>query len=156
MPPLWVAEKNECDGRQMLTKTHFLKEALLISFFLPAFARAQDALFIRPVYSRSELRRLIRTAHTPAASNSLADYFDAKRQQFAGKALEEKAELDRLLARPYILSKYPSPVDTARGLLWHEGRRVWASRGLFSAASRVSREYGCYACKTMRLTETSK
>lgn len=105
-------------------KTNFLKEAILISSLLPILVHAQNAPSIRPAYSHSELKRLMRTAHTPEEFNALADYFDGKRQQFARKALDEKNELDYLLTRPYLVPKYPSPVDSARRLLQYYGMKA--------------------------------
>jgi hypothetical protein len=70
-----------------------------------------------PQYHRSELKRMIRTAHTPEDCEKLSVYFQAKEQEFRKKAEDEKKELDRRLAMPYASSKYPTAVDSARGLL---------------------------------------
>jgi hypothetical protein len=55
-------------------------------------------------YHRSELKRMIRTAHTPEDFEKLSVYFEAKEQEFRKKAEDEKKELDRRLAMPWASS----------------------------------------------------
>jgi hypothetical protein len=55
-------------------------------------------------YHRSELKRMIRTAHTPEDFEKLSVYFEAKEQEFRRKAEDEKKELDRRLAMPWASS----------------------------------------------------
>jgi hypothetical protein len=70
-----------------------------------------------PTYDRSELKQMVRTAHTSEDFERLATYFEDKEQEFRKKAEDEKRELDRRLAMPYASPKYPTPADNARGLL---------------------------------------
>ncbi len=76
----------------------------------------QNAPASHPKYHRSELKRMVRTAHTSEEFERLATYFEDKEQEFRKKAEDEKRELDRRLASPYASSKYPTPADSARGL----------------------------------------
>ena len=77
----------------------------------------QNVPGFHPKYVRSELKRMVRTAHTPEDFERLATYFDDREQEFHKKAEDEKRELNRCLAIPYTSSKYPTPADNARGLL---------------------------------------
>jgi hypothetical protein len=70
-----------------------------------------------PRYDHSELKQMVRSAHTSEEFERLAIYFDDKEQEFRKKAENQKRELDRCLAVPYTSSKYPTPADNARGLL---------------------------------------
>jgi coenzyme F420-reducing hydrogenase alpha subunit len=64
--------------------------------------------------STGEAKRLVKTASTAAEYARLAEYFHRREAQYQSKALEEKAERDRLTqvdAGSY--HKYPQPPDTA-------------------------------------------
>jgi len=78
---------------------------------------SQNVPASHPKYDRSELKQMVRTAHTSEDFERLATYFDDREQEFRKKAEDEKRELDRRLAMPYASPKYPTPADSARGLL---------------------------------------
>lgn len=68
-----------------------------------------------PQYSKSEVRRLIHTAHTAEQYRALASYFRSQQQHFEQQAQEEKAEWQRRsenVSGP--AAKYPRPVDSSR------------------------------------------
>ena len=67
-------------------------------------------------YTHSELKRMIRVAHTPDDFKVLANYFSDEEQKFRRKANEEKNELDRRLKISYPNYKIGGSVDSARGL----------------------------------------
>jgi hypothetical protein len=92
-------------------------ETQVINFSVDTIELGQGTVPGKPSCSRSELKRLIRTAHRPEEFNALADYFDGEREQYVQKARDEQIELDRRLAAPYVSPKYPTPVDSARALL---------------------------------------
>jgi hypothetical protein len=98
-------------------KTNFLVKVLVAASLACVVARAQGTLPDRPAYSHSDLRQLIHSAHSPEQFNALADYFDQKQKEYMQKSADEKIELNRRIAAPYLSPKYPTPVDTARGLL---------------------------------------
>jgi len=114
MRSLWLTGNNKYDERRIIVKFTLATGSILILSFV---GQAQSGLPTRPTYSSSELKQLIRNAHTPAEFNSVADYFDGKQLEFLRKAKDENAELVRLLALPHLCSKYPSPCDNATGLI---------------------------------------
>ena len=69
-----------------------------------------------PECHRSELRRMIRTAHTSQEFEKLSVSFQAREREFRNKAEDEKKELARRLAMPYASCKYPTAADSTRGL----------------------------------------
>jgi hypothetical protein len=122
-------------GEGMVMKARFLVTVLLTALLASTVAHAKSYVTNRPAYSDSELRKLIRTAHTPEQFNALADYFGQKQQEYLQKSADEQVELDRRLAAPVISPKSPTPVDTAKRLLeYYEekadgyGRRAYAYR----------------------------
>jgi hypothetical protein len=126
-------------------KTNVLVAVLVAASFSSAPALAQLASPDAPVYSHSELKHLIHTARTSKEFNAVADYFDQKRDQYVHKASDEQIELNRRLAAPYLSPKYPTPVDTARGLLRYYqakveeyGRRADEYRSLAKQASTMN------------------
>ncbi len=68
-----------------------------------------------PQYSKSEIRRLIASAHTADQYRTLAAYFRSQQQHFEREAQVEKAEWQRRsenVSGP--AAKYPRPVDSSR------------------------------------------
>lgn len=98
-------------------KSKFLAMVLVTASLASILARSQSGLAENPTHSHSELKYLIRTAHSPEQFNALADYFDGKQKEYMQKSADEKTELNRRLAATNLSPKYPTPVDTARRLL---------------------------------------
>ena len=74
-------------------------------------ARAADVSH----YSQTEVRQLIRDAHSVEQYKTLASYFRARQQAFEQQAQSEKAEWDRRSQNTTGISqKYPRPVDSSR------------------------------------------
>jgi hypothetical protein len=68
-------------------------------------------------YSRTDVRRLTKEAHTPEQYQALAGYFRDQQQQFQQQANSEKLEWDRRSQNTIgVASKYPKPADSARNL----------------------------------------
>src|ERR1700683_4380469 len=66
-------------------------------------------------YSSSELKSMMRNAHTQQDYQSLATYFRGRQQSFEQKAQAEKVEWDRRSQNVTSISeKYPRPVDSSR------------------------------------------
>lgn len=66
-------------------------------------------------FTRSELRRLIRNAHTDEQYQTLATCFRALETHFRRKAADQDQEYQRLRFRT-LPAKYPTPADSAKGL----------------------------------------
>lgn len=89
---------------------------ILVCATLPTIALAQPDT-AQPHYTRSELKLLMRNAHTPDQYQQLASYFRSQQSIYSDKAASEKTEWDRrkaITASPAL--KYPTPSDSARNL----------------------------------------
>jgi hypothetical protein len=74
-------------------------------------ARAADVSH----YSQTEVRQMIRDAHSVEQYKTLASYFRARQQAFEQQAQTEKAEWDRRSqVTAAIYQKYPRPADSSR------------------------------------------
>jgi hypothetical protein len=107
-------------SRRMVLQEDFLVKAIAVMIIVSSisvFGLCQNVPASHPKHNRSELKQMIRTAHTSEDFERLATYFGDKEQEFRKKAQDEKRELDRRLAMPYASPKYPTPADSARGLL---------------------------------------
>lgn len=67
-----------------------------------------------PAFSRTDVKRLMRTAHTSEDFRQLAGYFDRQAQIYAAKHESEEKELCRLLALPYHARSYSAQLEGAR------------------------------------------
>ena len=67
-------------------------------------------------YTRGEIRRMVREAHTGDQYRELAAYFRARQQDFHQSAREEHAEWARraMVMNFGLAAKYPGPVDSSR------------------------------------------
>jgi hypothetical protein len=85
-------------------------------------------------YNRSELRQLVREAHTPAQYHALADYYAHQDASYQQKAAEEKQEWERRsmnVSGP--AAKPPRPADSAKNLYEYY---VWEADHASSLASQ--------------------
>jgi hypothetical protein len=104
----------------MVIQEGFLVKAIAVTIIVSSVSVSglcQNIPASHPKYHRSELKQMARTARTSEDLERLATYFEDKEQEFRKKAEDEKRELDRRLAMPYASPKYPTPADSARGLL---------------------------------------
>jgi hypothetical protein len=77
----------------------------------PIYSQPSD----RHSYSQSEIKQMIRDAHTAGQYHDLAAYFRGRQQYFEQQAQSEKVEWDRrsqIAAASY--QKYPRPADSSR------------------------------------------
>lgn len=66
-------------------------------------------------YSHTELKAMIRSAHTQQQYQDLASYFRTRQQYFLQQAAAEKVEWERRSQNIVgIEAKYPRPVDSSR------------------------------------------
>ena len=96
-----------------------MKLTLRIGFTLLAFALASGVGGAEsanaPIYSRSELKKMVHDAHTPEEYRVLASYYRMRQQQFTDQAHDEivwfaKRSMNVSLAA----AKYPAPADSSR------------------------------------------
>jgi hypothetical protein len=74
---------------------------------------------IAPYHTRSEIKRMIRVAHTADEFQRLADYFDQKAMECEAKSEVEEQELNRLLALPFHARSYATQVESTRIRMGH-------------------------------------
>ena len=77
----------------------------------PMYSQPSD----HPSYSQSEVKQMIRDAHTAQQYHDLAGYFRERKQYFEQQAQSEKIEWDRrsqITAATY--QKYPRPADSSK------------------------------------------
>jgi hypothetical protein len=68
-----------------------------------------------PDYTKAELHKLVREAHSSEQYRSLARYFRAQQTKYQQQAQEEKAEWERRSQNVTgAAAKYPRPVDSSR------------------------------------------
>jgi hypothetical protein len=104
----------------MVMQEGFLVKAIAVMIIVSSISVSglcQNVPASHPKYHRSELKHMVRTAHTSEDFERLAIYFEDREQEFRKKAEDEKREWDRRLAMPYASPKYPTSADSARGLL---------------------------------------
>ena len=69
--------------------------------------------------SKSEVKRMVSSAHSADDFTRLAVYFDQRSEEFQEKAQRQEKELQRLLALPYHARSYPTQVACTRDLIVH-------------------------------------
>jgi hypothetical protein len=75
-----------------------------------AFAEAPS----RPNYTRAELQKMVRDAHTAEQYRELADYYRSQQLNFELRARAEKHEWIRRAFEDSPPGKYPSPEEASR------------------------------------------
>jgi hypothetical protein len=90
----------------------------LLSLFSPLAGSAQitiQAASATTPVTPQEAHDLMKSAHTVAQDQKLAEYFHQKESKYRAKASAEKVKLDQLSqVNPYRYQKYPRPVDWAK------------------------------------------
>jgi hypothetical protein len=86
---------------------------------LLAFSVAPSVVLAEPpgsaIHSSSELKSMLRSAHTVQDYSALATYFRGRQSEFEQQAQSEKIELDRRSMNPALVAaKYPNPVASSR------------------------------------------
>src|SRR5262249_23691881 len=135
-------------SERMATRRRFFVRTaavLIVVSFVSICGFSECNSSFHSVYGRSEIKQVIRTAHTSEQLEAVANYYGAKECEFQQKATEQQVELDRRIAMPYSSPKYPTPSDSARALLQYYhvkaneyGRRADAYRIRASEAASIS------------------
>jgi hypothetical protein len=90
----------------------------LLSLFSPLAGSAQNtiqAASVNAPVTPQEAHDLMKSAHTVAQDQQLAEYFLQREANYRAKAAAEKVKLDQLSqVNPYRYQKYPRPVDWAK------------------------------------------
>ena len=103
---------------------------LLLTCVIPicAFGQAENLISISTLqhesevaagYSRTDVKRLMKSAQTADEFEHLAVYFDRQAEEYAAKYDAEQKELDRLLALRYHARSYPAQVEGTRNRIDH-------------------------------------
>lgn len=101
-------------NRQLLSTALVLSVALATHFHLHAQTTPSTLV---TTTNRAEIRRQIKTAHTPEQYRALAEYFRQQESKYQAKADSEKVEWDhRIQMTTHAMCKCPSPVDSAHNL----------------------------------------
>ena len=91
--------------------------AVLLACVSVGSAQTPAAGNAAPHYTNSQLKQMMREAHTPEQYSALVAYYSSRRQEFLQKSAEEKLEWERRSQNIMsIAAKYPRPVDSARYL----------------------------------------
>jgi len=98
-------------------KTRFQIACTLLAFAVAAGAACAESAgsSVSTNYSSSELKSMMRNAHSQHDYQALAAYFRDRQQTFEQKAQSEKTEWDRRsqnITGP--AAKYPRPVDSSK------------------------------------------
>lgn len=72
-----------------------------------------------PLYSRAEVKRMVRVAQTANEFEHLADHFAQEASRYRSKSEAEEIELKRLLALPYHARSYSTQVESTRNRIDH-------------------------------------
>jgi hypothetical protein len=106
-------EKHVNEGGKTMTRLMTLAFTVAVAVSATGLICAQPPDH-RP-YTQSEIKQMIRDAHTPQQYHDLAVYFRGRQQDFEQQAQSEKIEWDRrsqITAASY--QKYPRPADSSR------------------------------------------
>jgi len=95
-----------------MSQRHYL--ALIAAFFLVACSMARGEAPSRPNYTRAEVEKMARDAHTAEQYRELAEYFRSQQLSFELRARAEKHEWVRRTFDETAPGKYPSPEDASR------------------------------------------
>jgi hypothetical protein len=68
----------------------------------------------RPNYTRAQVQKMVRDAHTAEQYRELAEYYRSRQQSYEIRARAEKHEWVRRTFDVSAPSKYPSPEDSSR------------------------------------------
>jgi hypothetical protein len=94
----------------------------LLSAAIPLSLAGQSTISLKsllsenalPRYTRSQIRQMIRGAHTADDFERLADYFDREAMEYEAKSQSEEQELVRLLVLPFHARSYAAQVESTR------------------------------------------
>jgi hypothetical protein len=99
--------------------------AVILSFALSGVVSAQvtsSPAANGAQYTNSQLKQMVRDAHTPEQYGALAAYYASRQSFYAKQAAEEQQEWVRRSQNIVsIAAKYPRPVDSARYLYEYYG-----------------------------------
>ena len=88
---------------------------LITVLSIASLGRAYADESTAPNYTKAELNKLVREAHSSGEYRALAKYFRAQQAKYQQQAQEEKAEWERRSENASgPAAKYPRPVDSSR------------------------------------------
>jgi hypothetical protein len=93
---------------------HRLRIALVLVFLAMAVGVACAEAPARPNYTRAEIQKMARDAHTAEQYRELAEYYRYRQQSFELRARAEKHEWVRRTFDVSAPGKYPSPEDSSK------------------------------------------
>ena len=90
---------------------------IAVAFAFVLTTPSSRAVTLHRSYSSSEIKQMMREAHTPDQYRAIAQYYDERHTEFSAKAADEMAEWARRSEMTSgLAAKYPRPVDAARNL----------------------------------------
>ena len=90
-------------------------------------------------FTKTQLKQLLRDAHTPEQYRTLAGYYGGQRKSYLQQAAEEKMEWERRSQNVEgVLAKYPRPVDSARNLYEYYMYKASESESLEAKYSQLA------------------
>lgn len=95
----------------MIQKRHI---AQVLVFLAMAVGAANAEAPARPNYTRAEIQKMVRDAHTAEQYRELAEYYRFRQQSFELRARAEKHEWVRRTFDVSTPGKYPSPEDSSK------------------------------------------
>ena len=93
----------------------------------------------KPEYTSSQIRKMVRDAHTVEQYTELANYYAVQRRIYKSKAVEQMHLWRQRSEMPSPLSeKWPRPVDSARNLHDYYEYKAEQSAELFAKYDRLA------------------
>jgi hypothetical protein len=99
------------EGGSMIKNRHI---AFVLFFMTMAIGVACAEAPGRPNYTRAEIQKMVRDAHTSEQYRELAEYYRYRQQNFELRARAEKHEWVRRTFDVSSPGKYPSPEDSSK------------------------------------------
>jgi hypothetical protein len=87
---------------------------LVLVFLVMAVSAVCAEAPSRPNYSRAEIQKMVRNAHTAEQYRELAEYYRFRQQSFELRARAEEHEWVRRTFDVSAPAKYPSPEDSSK------------------------------------------
>ena len=114
----------------------------ILSFALAGVAGAQAPATVvtnDTQHTKSQLKQMVRNAHTPEQYNALSQYYAGQQSGYAKQAAEEKQEWIRRSQNVMVVAaKYPRPVDSAHYLYDYYSRMAAESGQLAVKYSQLA------------------
>ena len=92
-------------------------------------------------YTRTQIKQMVREAHTPEQFSALASYYGDKQTQYLQQAMEERKEWAQLSQNVTVVAaKYPRPADSARYRYEYDLTKATEAEGLATKYSQLAAE----------------